>query len=159
AVGTQSPLVENNVLAKALNVELGQATRQKWEQLPSSGVMYAVLQQAGVLDSRAAGAPAGSAPTPALPSSGATPGWQNVYSGGGAPDNVRVNQDCSLRRQAEETIVVNPTNPSNVIAGQNDSRVGFNHCGYDWSFNRGRSWGDQLPPFYQFVQLDGHTAD
>src|SRR5437762_3194611 len=39
AVGTQSPLVESNVLAKALNVELGQATRQQWEQLPSSGVM------------------------------------------------------------------------------------------------------------------------
>src|SRR5436853_6893671 len=57
AVGTQSPLVENNVLAKALNIELGTATRQKWEQLPSSGLMYPVLQAAGVLDGRASGTP------------------------------------------------------------------------------------------------------
>src|SRR5262245_39918108 len=97
AVGTQSPLVENNVLAKALNVELGKTQRQKWEQLPSSGLMYPVLQAAGVLDARAAGAPAGSAPVPALPSSGGTQGCHNVFTGGGAPDNIRVNQDCSLR--------------------------------------------------------------
>jgi hypothetical protein len=70
-----------------------------------------------------------------------------------------VNQDCSLRRQAEEVIAINPTNPMNLIAGQNDSRIGFNHCGYDWSFDGGRTWGDQVPPFWQFVMADGHTAD
>jgi hypothetical protein len=56
-------------------------------------------------------------------------------------------------------VVVNPTNPMNVIAGQNDSRIGFNHCGYDWSFDGGRTWGDQVPPLYQFIMADGHTAD
>jgi hypothetical protein len=70
-----------------------------------------------------------------------------------------VNQDCSLRRQAEEVIAINPTNPDNLIAGQNDSRVGFNHCGYAWSFDGGRTWGDQVPPFYQFVNDGGTTFD
>ncbi len=63
--------------------------------------------------------------------------------------NVRVNQDCSFRRQAEEAIAYSPANPNNLIAGQNDSRVGFNQCGIDWSTNNGQSWGDLLPPFRQ----------
>jgi hypothetical protein len=63
--------------------------------------------------------------------------------------NVRVNQDCSYRRQAEEKIVYNPSNPTNLLAGQNDSRVGFNQCGIDWSTDDGVHWGDLLPPFRQ----------
>jgi hypothetical protein len=39
----------------------------------------------------------------------------------------RVNQDCTFRRQAEETIAANPVDGNNLIAGQNDSRIGFNH--------------------------------
>jgi hypothetical protein len=61
--------------------------------------------------------------------------------------NVRVNQDCSFRRQAEEDITFNPADPTNLLAGQNDSRVGFNQCGIDWSTDNGRHWGDLLPPF------------
>jgi hypothetical protein len=63
--------------------------------------------------------------------------------------NVRVNQDCTFRRQAEEDIAANPTDPSNLVAGQNDSRIGFNHCGIDWSIDNGVHWGDLLPPFWQ----------
>jgi hypothetical protein len=70
-----------------------------------------------------------------------------------------VNQDCSFRRQAEEMIQINPLDEKNIIAGQNDSRIGYNHCGYDWSFDGAKNWGDQLPPFWQFVQVDDHTAD
>jgi hypothetical protein len=73
--------------------------------------------------------------------------------------NTRVNQDCSFRRQAEEAIQLNPLDERNMVAGQNDSRIGFNHCGYDWTFNGGRTWGDQVPPFWQFQLLDGHTSD
>jgi hypothetical protein len=62
---------------------------------------------------------------------------------------VRVNQDCTYRRQAEEKIVYNPSNPTNLLAGQNDSRVGFNQCGIDWSTDDGVHWGDLLPPFRQ----------
>jgi hypothetical protein len=63
--------------------------------------------------------------------------------------NQRVNQDCSFRRQAEEDITFNPLDPNNLLAGQNDSRVGFNQCGIDWSTNNGKDWGDLLPPFRQ----------
>src|SRR5947209_15218642 len=65
------------------------------------------------------------------------------------PGNVRVNQDCSFRRQAEEDITYNPTDPNNLVGGQNDSRVGFNQCGIDWSTDNGSHWGDMLPPFRQ----------
>ncbi len=77
------------------------------------------------------------------------------------PDgNVRVNQDCGFRRQAEEVIAVNPIDPKNLIAGQNDSRIGFNHCGIDYSFDSGRTWGDQLPPFSERLNQNpaGHTV-
>jgi hypothetical protein len=78
------------------------------------------------------------------------------------PDgNVRVNQDCTFRRQAEELIKINPSDPSNIIAGQNDSRIGFNKCGFDYSFDSGATWGDGQPPFMQRInspQLDLPTA-
>jgi len=73
-----------------------------------------------------------------------------------ADGDVRVNQDCTFRRQAEESIAFNPANHQNLIAGQNDSRIGFNHCGFDYSLDGGKSWGDGIPPFYQ--HLNGPTA-
>jgi hypothetical protein len=63
--------------------------------------------------------------------------------------NVRVNQDCTYRRQAEEQITYNPADPNNLLAGQNDSRVGYNQCGIDYSLDNGEHWGDLLPPFRQ----------
>lgn len=74
----------------------------------------------------------------------------------------RVNQDCTFRRQAEEEITFNPADPKSLLAGQNDSRVGFNQCGIDWSTDSGRHWGDLLPPFRQKVNrpdLQLPTAD
>lgn len=65
--------------------------------------------------------------------------------------DVRVNQDCTFRRQAETDITYNPVNPKNLLAGQNDSRVGYNQCGIDYSLDNGATWGDQLPPFRQKV--------
>jgi hypothetical protein len=75
--------------------------------------------------------------------------------------NVRVNQDCTYRRQAEEKIVYNPANPDNLIAAQNDSRVGYNQCGIDWSIDDGAHWGDLLPPYRQRInnpQSEAPTA-
>lgn len=73
--------------------------------------------------------------------------------------NVRVNQDCGFRRQAEELIKINPLNSNNIIAGQNDSRIGFNHCGFDFSFDGGSHWGDGIPPFFNRLNNPpaGHT--
>ena len=65
--------------------------------------------------------------------------------------DVRVNQDCTYRRQAEEENAYNPVDKNNIVAGQNDSRVGFNQCGFDFSTNNGTHWGDELPPFRQKV--------
>jgi hypothetical protein len=77
----------------------------------------------------------------------------------GSATNPRANQDCTLRRQAEEQVAVNPVDANNVIVGQNDSRVGFNHCGFDYSLDGGRSWGDGQPPFFQHLSPIGHTYD
>jgi hypothetical protein len=77
----------------------------------------------------------------------------------GSATNPRLNQDCTLRRQAEEQITVNPADATNIIAGQNDSRIGFNKCGFDYSLNTGSTWGDGLPPFYQHLSPIGHTYD
>jgi hypothetical protein len=160
AVSASGP-TGNNVLDRELAIELGQVQRAPWQQKVSSGVMYSVLEASGSLESRASAA--GPAPRGQLnPPASATGGCPNKFTGGlaanGGPD-IRVNQDCSLRRQAEEVVAINPTNPNNLIGGQNDSRIGYNHCGYDWSFDGGKTWGDQTPPFWQFVMADGHTAD
>jgi hypothetical protein len=74
------------------------------------------------------------------------------------PDgNVRVNQDCTFRRQAEEKLVFNPIDPTNLLGGMNDSRVGFNQTGIAFSIDNGEHWGDLLPPFRQ--KLNDPTAD
>ena len=162
SASSNSP-IGNKVLAHKLAVELGKEQPRGKEMPVSSGIMYTLYDAAGILQQRAARNPGAMR---ALGGGGGkhgishpkTEGCQNVFHGHGMT-NTRVNQDCSLRRQAEETIQINPTNERNIIAGQNDSRIGFNHCGYDWSFDGGKRWGDQVPPFWQFVLLDGHTAD
>jgi hypothetical protein len=94
--------------------------------------MYTLLEASGELARRAAVVSSLSPPqglaSEAL-SQAATQGCQNVFlNAHGKPVNIRVNQDCSRRRQAEEVIAINPTDPQNLIAGQNDNRLGFNHC-------------------------------
>ena len=116
----------------------------------STGVLSAAaeaLAATSQADERAAGADAG--PTGDLGANpvGSGPGTLGCDRDSGG--NVRVNQDCSFRRQAEETITYNPVDPNNLLAGQNDSRVGFNQCGIDWSTDNGKHWGDLLPPFRQ----------
>lgn len=75
-----------------------------------------------------------------------TNGCPNVFRRHGFPDNIRANQDCGLRRQAEVQVGVNPDQASNIVLGQNDSRVGFNQTGLDWSVNGARNWGDYSIP-------------
>jgi hypothetical protein len=165
----------NRILARELALERGQAQPgtqgQRAKMLPgvSGGVMSALREaldaatgdavgRASTLDTATAQSHTGAAPP-----SRTSAGCPNVFRGSGdVPDNIRVNQDCTLRRQAEEVVVVNPRDHDNLIAGQNDSRIGFNHCGYDWSLDRGRNWGDtgtSPPPFWQELLDDLHTAD
>jgi hypothetical protein len=167
----------NRVLMHGLDIERGRVARHPKEQMLSSGVMYAALEAAGDIEARVEAAAANLAGGPGFlrapelaahdddddddneaPSRRRTQGCSNVFHGNGIR-NVRVNQDCSFRRQAEEAIAVNPNDPSHLIAGYNDSRIGFNHGGYAWSFDRGRTWGDMVPPFWGFLMADGHTSD
>ncbi len=158
ATGSTTSLgTTNRVLEHALAVDQGLAQQDPHRASLSGGVVVSALDFSGVLDQRAQAA-TGQGKLKRRAGRNQTQGCQNVF-GAGSSANVRVNQDCSLRRQAEEVIAVDPNDPKHLIAGQNDSRVGFNHCGYDWSFDGGRSWGDQIPPFYQFVMADGHSAD
>jgi hypothetical protein len=147
----------NKVLARALDIETGRRAANPHEARVSSGIMYAVVAASGALTERA-NASIGLAGAFDFTRRRSTEGCSNVFSNGDLT-NTRVNQDCSLRRQAEEVLAINPTDPDNLIAGQNDSRIGFNHCGYDFSFDGGKTWGDMIPPFYNFILGDGHTAD
>ncbi len=83
---------------------------------------------------------------------------QSTTSGGcvdpGA--NVRVNQECTnqsapgffgrSQSQNETAVAVNPLNPKNVVASQNDYRRGDGTCGTDWSNDGGRKWGSTVAP-------------
>jgi hypothetical protein len=154
--GATSQIAGNRVLDHELKIEEGLAKPDRFVAPMSGGVVTSALEATGFYARRAASAH-GNGNNGGLSSLG-TQGCQNTFKAKGL-ENIRVNQDCSLRRQAEEVVITNPTNQKNMIAGQNDSRIGFNHCGYDWSFDGGDTWGDQVPPFYQFVLADGHTAD
>jgi hypothetical protein len=65
--------------------------------------------------------------------------------------NARVNQDCSYRQQGEEVVKFNPASPQNLIAGMNDLRQGFNLNAFGYSFDGGRTWGDDPPPYYHKI--------
>jgi hypothetical protein len=171
----------NNVLARALAVERGVAAhgvQSGGKPFPIAPLSGGVMQQLTEAFPMAGSQAPSAGPGAALLSGGGIPsgeslGCRKVRPGGGSgrdsagvnlatPDNIRVNQDCTLRRQAEEWVGVNPRAPSNVLGGQNDNVVGFNHCGYDWSLMRGRRWGSvgtQPPPFYQELFPTGDTAD
>jgi hypothetical protein len=152
----------NDILARQLAIERGVTTPRKNEMAVSGSVMNAVHALIGDTPGplAALGQQASLGLVPPSRST-QTNGCPNVFPGRFA--NIRVNQDCTLRRQAEEWVGVNPLDFNNVLAGQNDSMVGFNHCGYDWSLDRGQRWGSvgtQPPPFYQelFVGTND-TAD
>src|SRR5581483_1460563 len=117
----------NNVIAHALDVELGRVAPRPKEAKLSSGVVYAALLATGAIDQRV-NSVGGLGDVFNVLRFGATQGCPNTYTGlnlTGFITNTRVNQDCSLRRQAETVVAINPTDWNNLIAGQNDSRLGF----------------------------------
>lgn len=58
--------------------------------------------------------------------------------------NIRVNSDTSKELQNEEQIVVNPTDPNNVVAVWRDFRLGYRRVGYGYSNDGGYTWTDRL---------------
>lgn len=158
ALGTSTPaLAKDSVLKRAARGELtGEHERVKApdgrdteveKELPffSAGLVEAAREALdGQTDARSSVAEGTAGPT-GLAAGSAGCGRRNPAG------NVRVNQDCTFRRQAEQIIKANPAQPENLIAGMNDSRVGFNHCGFAFSFDSGRSWGDGTPPFFNRI--------
>jgi hypothetical protein len=62
-------------------------------------------------------------------------------------DDVKVNQDYSCLPQNETSIAVSPTNPRNVVAGQNDYRLGWGSSGFNSSTDNGNHWYDGIRDF------------
>ena len=62
-------------------------------------------------------------------------------------DDVKVNQDYSCMPHNETSIAVNPLNPKNVVAGQNDYRLGWGSSGFAASTDNGTHWYDGIKHF------------
>jgi hypothetical protein len=54
--------------------------------------------------------------------------------------NVRINEDATVELQNEQQVVVNPTDPSNLVAVWRDFRLGYRQVGYGFTNNRGVTW-------------------
>jgi hypothetical protein len=59
-------------------------------------------------------------------------------------NDTRANTEYSCFPQNETTIAVNPTDPHNVIGGQNDYRLGGSFSGVDATTDNGNHWYDTL---------------
>lgn len=151
-VFTRPSVARANLLQRAASGQLRQTFLNS-----GSGMRPLPFISSALLDSVATGSTtAGTHAAPNAPAAanGATPGTIGCSTRNSAPStlhNVRVNQDCTYRAQAEEGITFNPATPSNLIAGMNDERQGFNLGAFAYSFNNGQTWGDGPPPFYQKV--------
>ena len=60
----------------------------------------------------------------------------------GAEDwiNVKLNTDATQQLQNEQQVVVNPTNPLNLVAIWRDFRLGYRQVGYGYTFDGGATW-------------------
>ena len=124
------------MLRHGLDVALGRAKADPADAPLSAALVYDLLEQTGELDRRARTSP--HRPGPVQISAN---GCRTELVGNGQI-NVRVNKDCSVRQQAGESIAVNPNEESlRLLAAQNDARLGFNHCGVDWTSNGGPRMG------------------
>ena len=54
--------------------------------------------------------------------------------------NTQLNNDSSGQVHNEEQVVVNPTNPNNVVAVWRDFRLGYRQIGYGYTVDAGRTW-------------------
>ena len=153
---TGSGVVKNKVINHFIDVYLGKAKQNPHMAQLSGGALFSYLDALGIIDARTQRTSGKDAVSGISVAS--TQGCPQVLTARGRK-NIKVNQDCSFRRQAEEAIAVNPLDNQNLIAGQNDSRLGFNQCGFDWSFDGGNTWGDSNPPFHQQLLGNGHVQD
>src|SRR5262249_19195680 len=114
--------VHNMVIDRNLAIEAGQVAPDLHEQMLSGSLLDGAREARAALATsgqgqrgpqRAASAPSGLRIR--------TLGCPKIFTG--RFDNIKVNQDCSFRRKAEEFIVVDPNDPNHIVVGQNDSRI------------------------------------
>jgi hypothetical protein len=148
---TQS--VHNMAIDRNLAIESGQVTPDGHEQLLSGGLLDSAREARTSQGGGQQGARSTSGPSSVRIR---TLGCPKIFPG--RFNNIKVNQDCGFRAHGEEFVVVDPNDPNHVVAGQNDSRTGFNRCGIDYSFDRGQHWGDMVPPYGQFRLLDNRVS-
>src|SRR5881227_443425 len=148
---TTNSVIRNAATGKLQPVQLPSLTGIKTAPFISSGTLVTAIEALtlGAADDRQEAADANSPDDLGAPGLGINPGTLGCSRRNVGAGSTRVNQDCTFRRQAEEMIAVNPARTGSLLAGQNDSRVGFNQCGIDFSFDNGEHWGDLLPPFRQ----------
>jgi hypothetical protein len=96
----------------------------------------------GITECPHAGEPADKSPKPL---DRRVPDKVEQLSNGG--DDVKVNQDYFCMPQNETAITVNPVVPKNVLAGQNDYRLGWGSTGFDASTDNGNHWYDGIRTF------------
>src|SRR3990172_1858027 len=58
--------------------------------------------------------------------------------------NKKINSDTTSQIHNEEQIVINPTNPNNVVAIWRDFRLGYRQVGVGYSTDGGENWSDKL---------------
>jgi len=67
-------------------------------------------------------------------------------------ENIRINDDQTQELQNEQQVVVNPTNPLNLVAVWRDFRLGYRQVGYGFTNDGGFTWtnpGLFVDPHYQ----------
>jgi hypothetical protein len=148
---TTTSTIRDAATGKLQPPQLPSLTGSKTAPFISSGTLVTAIEALtlGAADDRQEAADANSPDDLGAPNLGINPGTLGCSRRNAGESGTRVNQDCTFRRQAEEMIAVNPMRSGNLLAGQNDSRVGFNQCGIDFSRDNGEHWGDLLPPFRQ----------
>ncbi len=77
------------------------------------------------------------------------------------PINWRINSDTTAELQNEEQVVVNPTDPDNLVATWRDFRLGYRRVGVGYTFDAGITWTDFLlvEPAYPRQSDPGITVD
>lgn len=58
--------------------------------------------------------------------------------------NVKINSDASTNIHNEEQVIINPTDPDNIVATWRDFRLGYRQVGIGYSTDAGSSWTDYL---------------
>ncbi|MEZ4387249.1 MAG: exo-alpha-sialidase [Candidatus Krumholzibacteriia bacterium] len=65
--------------------------------------------------------------------------------------NVRLNNDATTQLQNEQQVVVNPADPSNLVAAWRDFRLGYRQVGWGYTRDHGATWtnpGLFVDPYY-----------